>query len=190
MDRPRARGLQPQRRGEEAAQAAALVDVEALVNGAPVLYDPLRVDPGVRKQVHQSREVLTMSERTCARCGRGFPGRGRARFCRAACRQAAMKARKMGLPERSPVVLLNAAAPAVAAAEGTAEPMDRVGLARVLAAAIAAPTTPPTAVAGLSREYRATLAEVEAEAPRAPDGIDDIARRRAAREARMGGGAS
>ena len=46
MDRPGARGLQPQRRGEEAAQAAALVDVEALVNGAPVLSDPLRLDPG------------------------------------------------------------------------------------------------------------------------------------------------
>jgi hypothetical protein len=101
-----------------------------------------------------------------------------------------MKARKMGLPERSPVVLLDAAAPAVAALEGLAEPMDRESLARLLAAAIVAPTTPPTAVAGLSREYRATLAEVEAAAPRKPDGIDDIARRRAAREARMGGGAS
>lgn len=52
-----------------------------------------------------------------------------------------------------------------------------------IAARMASPDTPPSGLAALAREYRATLAEIEKARPKAKDGIDEIAERRARRGA-------
>jgi hypothetical protein len=47
-------------------------------------------------------------------------------------------------------------------------------LARLLAFKLASPNTPPTAIAGLAREFRTTLTEVEARKPAEQDPLERL----------------
>lgn len=120
-----------------------------------------------------------MGPRECDCCGKPFipKARSRARFCSTACRVAAKKARDQGVPELRPelrairgeVIDVESVAPAV-----DGELMTLEELARLLASKLASPNTPPTAVAGLAREFRSTLAEVEARKPSEVDPLERL----------------
>lgn len=123
---------------------------------------------------------MAVGPRECSCCGREFtpPNLGsRARFCSAKCRVAAAKARRMGVSEARPE--LRAIRGEVLDVEAEAEPGDDAlmtleELARLLAHKLESPNTPPTAVAGLAREFRTTLAEVEARKPADADPLERL----------------
>ena len=126
---------------------------------------------------------MAAASRDCARCGVEFapPTKGsRARFCSGACREAASKARKFGIPEAS-VATLPTTRPVDGDEPDVLPSLDDV--ARELGRALNSPHTPPTAKAALAREYRATLAELENLKPKPKDGIDELLARRARRDA-------
>jgi len=60
-------------------------------------------------------------------------------------------------------------------------------LLQLLAARLESEFTPPQAIAGLSGQYRATLAETVPVAPEKGDAVDEIAQRRQAKRAAAGG---
>lgn len=114
--------------------------------------------------------------RSCLTCGASLEGRkASAKFCSDLHRAQYKRGKRA--PELAEVVVL-----ASAAAE--AESVELITLEEVAAElqrSLQSPMTPPTAKAGLAREYRATLAEIDAKRPKAKDGIDEIAERRARR---------
>ncbi len=120
--------------------------------------------------------------RGCDCCGKEFTPkpRSRARFCSTKCRVAAAKARNQGVPESRPELrairgeLDDDVPESAAAADGDGELMTLEELARLLAHKLASPRTPPTAVAGLAREFRTTLVEVEARRPVAKDPLEQL----------------
>ena len=129
---------------------------------------------------------MATGPRECAACGEAFtppPKGSKARFCSLACRVAAAKSRRHGVPE---------ARPDLRALRGGVEVEDQApdellsleDLARTIAAKLASPNTPPTAIAGLAREYRATFAEVE---KRRPAEVDPLERLRLVVAEKIGG---
>jgi hypothetical protein len=114
--------------------------------------------------------------RTCQTCGASLEGRrSTAKFCNDLHR-AEFKRGK-----RAPVL---AEVVELAPAAEDDRPVELITLEAVAAElqfSLQSPATPPSAKAGLAREYRATLAEIEAKRPKAKDGIDEIAERRARR---------
>jgi len=118
--------------------------------------------------------------RNCARCGKSFeppPMGARARFCGAACRQAAHRARRMGIPEAT-----LAAVSVLTSPEPDDEPvgllMGLEDVARELQRVLRSEYTPPTAKASLAKEYRVTLAEIAKATPAKPDALDELLARR------------
>lgn len=124
--------------------------------------------------------MVVRGTRLCARCGKVFtpPTHGsRARFCQVSCRVLAARARKMGLPELAPVIA--EVTPISDEISGDREVlMSLADVARELQHKLRSPRTPPTALAGLAREYRATLTEIEKSKPRAKDDVDELLERR------------
>lgn len=117
-----------------------------------------------------------MPARACAQCGvkLNFPDRpGRPRT---KCEDCSPR-RKRDERRRAPKVVALPDPPPVD------ELPDLEAVASLMAQRLASPETPPSAVAALAREYRATLAEIEKSRPKAKDGIDEIAERRARRGA-------
>ncbi len=117
--------------------------------------------------------------RDCAHCGASFtpPGKGsKARFCCGAHRVAALKNRKMGLPEARVTLL-----PSAVDEPSTTQLLTLEEVAGVLAAKLLSSNTPPTATAGIARVYVTTLAEIESRAPKAKGRIDELMERRARR---------
>jgi hypothetical protein len=113
--------------------------------------------------------------RACAACGRplGSDRRSTAKYCDDTCRKHFQRGARADVVVRMPVPVQKAGDPVPLMA------LDEI--ARELAATIADPATPRTALAGLSREYRATLAAIEAAAPKPSDAVDELFARRAAR---------
>lgn len=115
--------------------------------------------------------------RRCQACGTSLEGRSpRARYCSSTCRGR-------GHRGAAPLVPLPAPNEAAAAPDPDAPLPTLEEVAAELAAQLRSPHCPPTAKAALAREYRATLAEIEKSRPKAKDGIDEIAERRARRGA-------
>jgi len=123
---------------------------------------------------------MAVGPRECDCCTKTFtpPPRSRARFCSTACRVAAAKAREQGVPERRPELRVmrgevdddgDDQAPV-----GDEQLMTLEELARLLAFKLASPNTPPTAIAGLAREFRTTLTEVEARKPAEQDPLERL----------------
>lgn len=126
--------------------------------------------------------MTSSQSRPCAWCDQPFspPSKGsKARFCSTPHRVAAAKARRRGLPESATVTVLRSEP--TAADDVSVELITLEDVAAELQRSLRSPMTPPTAKAGLAREYRATLAEIDAKRPKAKDGIDEIAERRARR---------
>lgn len=127
--------------------------------------------------------------RNCARCRKVFepPNKGsRARFCSHACRQQALAARRMGLPE----ALAPEAVVVELEVERGVDDVELITLEQVAAElqrVLRSVHTPPTAKAALAREYRVTLEAIERAKPPARDAVagleDQLAARRAARGA-------
>ncbi len=83
----------------------------------------------------------------------------------------------MGLPELAPVIA--EVTPISDEISGDREVlMSLADVARELQHKLRSPRTPPTALAGLAREYRATLTEIEKSKPRAKDDVDELLERR------------
>jgi hypothetical protein len=113
--------------------------------------------------------------RTCETCGTSIEGRHpKARFCTDVCRSR----HKRGYRAKAGTVVALPTAPEPEEPEALPTLVD---VAAELARQLRSQATPPTAKAALAREYRATLAEIEKNQPRAKDGIDEIAERRARR---------
>ena len=125
-------------------------------------------------------------QRTCQACGQTFDANPRAKFCSASCR---------GKAHRGTVVTLRPDAPTTPAPASTGSLSDAtstqladagradtpVGVAALLLARqLDDPTTPPAARAGLTREFRSTLAEALKGAT-AGSAVDDLRARRDAR---------
>lgn len=123
---------------------------------------------------------MAVGPRDCDCCGKEFtsPPRSRARFCSTKCRVAAAKARRQGVPESRPELrairgeVVDGGDPAENAGDDVLMTLEE--LARLLAYKLASPATPPTAVAGLAREFRTTLAEVEARRPAEADPLERL----------------
>lgn len=114
--------------------------------------------------------------RRCQACGESLEGRSpRARYCSSTCRGRGFRgaAPLVPLPGPDEAPVADPDAPLPTLEEVAAE----------LAAQLRSPHCPPTAKAALAREYRATLVEIEKGKPKAKDGIDEIAERRARRGA-------
>lgn len=110
--------------------------------------------------------------RSCGACGKSLDHRPRARFCDGTCRVRYSRGQRSTGPI-APVVDLPP--------DDEAPLLDLEDVARELGRQLRSPATPAAAKAGLAREYRATLAEIERRAPKAKDGIDMLAERRARR---------
>ena len=114
--------------------------------------------------------------RRCVACGKPLQDGRRltAKFCDATCRQR--HARGTTAPTTIEVVDFG---PVEDDAPGELISLETV--AAELQRTLRSVHTPPSAKASLAREYRATLAEIEAKRPKARDAIDEIAERRAQR---------
>jgi len=120
--------------------------------------------------------------RVCDCCGAEFTPnqRSRARFCSTKCRVAAAKARKQGVPERRPELrvmrgeVVDDQAVVDVPADADSPLMTMEELARLLAHRLASPNTPPTAVAGLAREFRSTVLEAEKRRPAEQDPLERL----------------
>jgi Tfp pilus assembly protein PilN len=121
--------------------------------------------------------------RSCLTCGASLEGRkATAKFCSDLHRAQYKRGKRPPEPAELAGVTVIHGEPVDDPADDAAVLPSLEDVALLLAATMAAArATTPTAVAGLSREYRATLAEIEARKPTAKDGIDEIAERRARR---------
>lgn len=126
-----------------------------------------------------------MVELVCQGCGKSFESKRRDRkFCDATCRQRGH--RRGGKP--AAVTGLGKVAPIVAAVRRELEVGERLDSALgqqalALAEQIASGYQSGSAIATLSRELRAVMAEALADAPRADDALDELAKRREAKAA-------
>lgn len=110
--------------------------------------------------------------RRCDACGGSLEGRDkRAKFCDAKCRV------RYGRGHRAPAVVVDLpfTAPEPVADDN---PLTLEEIAAELRTTLRRSDTPASAKAGLARELRATMAEIEARKPVAKDGIDELLDRR------------
>lgn len=124
--------------------------------------------------------------RRCEACGSSLEGRRKtARFCDSSCRTRYVRGHRA-----TPVAAGADIAVQVFTAliDGGPEPVDGAtellsleDVARELQAALRSRSTPPSAKAALSREYRATLVDIARHVPKAKGRIDQLAERRAQR---------
>ena len=135
--------------------------------------------------------------RDCDRCGKGYAPRSqRSRFCSVNCRTAATRARATGSPERIAPVVVDLDAPVAERSAGPVELATRARLESVdrlegplgqvcVAAArtIDSPSTPPSAMAGLLKELRASLEVALDGVGREADLVDELKARRERRGA-------
>lgn len=108
--------------------------------------------------------------RRCESCGTALEGRTpRARFCDARCRV------RFSRGHRVPAVVVEL--PVDQAPSDSDRPVELITLEELvveLQTTIRSRHTPPSAKAGLSRELRAALAEIEKMKPAAKDGFDEL----------------
>lgn len=138
-----------------------------------------------------------MPQRGCDRCGKAYEAqRPRSRWCSSDCRVAAGRARAAGLPERIAPVVVDLDAPVAEPSAGPVELATRARLEAVdrldgpvgqgcVAAArtIDSPSTPPSAMAGLLKELRASLEVALVGVGREADLVDELKARRERRGA-------
>lgn len=120
-----------------------------------------------------------MPARTCAQCGVTLPFPDRPGRPRKKCLDCSPPRARDTRRRKAKVVALPTETPPVEADDL----MTLTEVAARIAARMDSPDTPPSGLAALAREYRATLAEIEKSRPKAKDGIDEIAERRARRGA-------
>jgi len=120
-----------------------------------------------------------MPARTCAQCGVTLPFPDRPGRPRTKCLDCSPPRARDTRRRKAKVVPL----PTEVTTSDPDELMSLTEVAARIAARMASPDTPPSGLAALAREYRATLAEIEKSRPKAKDGIDEIAERRARRGA-------
>ena len=113
--------------------------------------------------------------RRCKTCGADLSGRPRAVFCDGGCRTRYAR----GL--RAPAQVVDLVVPIAAAEPADEQLLTLEQLARELQRTLRAVGTPPTAKAGLAREYRATLEEIERRRDPDPDVVDELFARRSRR---------
>lgn len=121
---------------------------------------------------------------TCARCGTSFEAkRATARYCGSSCRSLATRERKQdGLVEVATAPDMPSVLAAVRTELAAANRLDSVAgaAAQALAVRIDAQAETGAAVASLTRQLHATMAEALRDAPVA-DGLDELRARREAR---------
>jgi len=123
--------------------------------------------------------------KTCVRCGTAFQAQStRARYCGSTCRARAADARK---DEATVTSLASVATPSLMAAVRAAlEPVDRAsspaGVASlILAARIDTGTESGPAIAALTKQLHASLAEALRDTAASGDAVDELMERRRAR---------
>lgn len=116
--------------------------------------------------------------RRCQACGNplGEDRRRTAKFCPGSlCRT------RFARGHRAPAVVVELPAATAGEAAAIGEVLSLEDVARELSRQLVAPNTPPSAKAQISRELRATIAEINRSKPRERTVIDDLAERRAQR---------
>lgn len=110
--------------------------------------------------------------RRCKACGQPITDKPRAIYCNDRCRAA------YGAGKRAPAEVAQLPGAAGEPVEQPDELLTLDDLARELRRTLLSPSTPPNAKAGLSREYRAVLEEIDRTKPRPKDGVDELLERR------------
>lgn len=120
--------------------------------------------------------------RTCSSCGRPFEAeRSTAKYCGPTCRKRASRrpSEPSGPVAALPIGLVEATRTELAAAGQESSALGQAALR--LAERMCGEFDTGSAVAALSKELRAVMAEALADAPKAADAMDELALRRAQR---------